>query len=145
MKSLSLRRWRRRLILLHKFINNFTPDYTRDTIPPLHENNRRLSNPPVVGHIKAGTETLKSSFYPQFLSECNKLDPEIRESSSVSVLTKKSSSQIRPPSNFIYGIHDPKGILYLTQLRMGLSKLNFQKFKHNLKGTINPIVQLTMA
>ena len=30
-ESLSSRRWSRRLILLYKFINNLTPDYTRDS------------------------------------------------------------------------------------------------------------------
>ena len=28
---------------------------------------------------------------------------------------------------------------FLTQLRVGLSKLNFQKFKHNFGDTVNPI------
>ena len=28
---------------------------------------------------------------------------------------------------------------YLTQLRVGLSKLNFHKFKHNFRDTINPM------
>ena len=35
--------------------------------------------------------------------------------------------------------HDPKGLSYLTQLRVGLSKLNFHKFKHNFRDTINPM------
>ena len=37
------------------------------------------------------------------------------------------------------GIHDPKGLSYLTQLRVGLSKLNFHKFKHNFRNAINPM------
>ena len=55
-ESLSSRRWSRRLILLYKFINNLTPDYTRDPIPPLHGNNYPFRNPPVVGQIRARTE-----------------------------------------------------------------------------------------
>ena len=39
----------------------------------------------------------------------------------------------------MFGIHDPKGSSYLTQLRVGLSKLEFHKFKHNFKDTINPM------
>ena len=35
------------------------------------------------------------------------------------------------------GIHDPIGLSYLTQLRVGLSKLNFHKFKNDFKDTIN--------
>ena len=48
-------------------------------------------------------------------------------------------SIIRPPAKSVYGIHDPKGLSYLTQLRVGLSKLNFHKFKHNFRDTINPM------
>ena len=51
----------------------------------------------------------------------------------------KLFSQIRPPANSVYGIHNPKEIAYLTQLRMGLRKLNFHKFKHNFKDTITPM------
>ena len=88
-ESLGSRRWSRHLILLYKFINKLTPDYTRDPIPPLYENNYPFRNPSVVGQIRARTEKFKSSFYPHSLSEWNKLDPEIRESSSASILKKK--------------------------------------------------------
>ena len=33
--------------------------------------------------------------------------------------------------------HDPTGLSHLTQFRDGLSKLNFHKFKHNFRYTIN--------
>ena len=39
----------------------------------------------------------------------------------------------------VFGIHDPIGLSYLTQLRVGLSKLNFHKFKHNFRDTVNPM------
>ena len=46
---------------------------------------------------------------------------------------------IRPPAKSVFGIHDPIGLSYLTQLRVGLSKLCFHKFKHNFKDSINPM------
>ena len=49
---------------------------------------------------------------------------------------------IRPPANSVYGIHNPKGIAYLTQLRVGLSKLNFHKFKHDFKDSVNPMCSI---
>ena len=49
---------------------------------------------------------------------------------------------IRPSANFVYGIHNPNGIAYSTQLRVGLSKLNFHKFKHNFKDTVNPMCSI---
>ena len=38
-----------------------------------------------------------------------------------------------------FGIHDPAGLSYLTQLRVGLSQLTFHKFKHNFRDTLNPM------
>ena len=73
------------------------------------------------------------------MTKWNKLNPEIRESSFVRVLKKKLFSQIGPPANSVYGIHNPKGIAYLTQLRKELSKLNFHKFNHNFKDSSNPM------
>ena len=35
--------------------------------------------------------------------------------------------------------YDPKALAILTQLRVGLSKLNFHKFRHNFRDTINPL------
>ena len=34
---------------------------------------------------------------------------------------------------------DPKGLSILAQLLVGLSKLNFRKFKHNFDYTLNPL------
>ena len=39
----------------------------------------------------------------------------------------------------IFGIDDPIGVSYLSQIRVGLSKLNLHKFKHNFKDTTNPL------
>ena len=46
-------------------------------------------------------------------------------------------SIIRPPVKSVHGIHNPKGLSHLTQLRVGLSKLNFHESKHNFRDTIN--------
>ena len=46
---------------------------------------------------------------------------------------------VRPPAKSVFGIHDPLVLSYLSQLRVGLSKLKFHKFKHNFKDTLNPL------
>ena len=78
-------------------------------------------------------------FYPNCLSEWNKLDPELRLAPSIAVFKKKLLSIVRPPAKSVFGIPDPIGLPYLTQLRVGLSKLNFHKFKHDFRDTINPM------
>ena len=69
----------------------------------------------------------------------NELDPEVRLALSVAVFKKKLLSIIRPPARSIFGVDDSTGLSYLTQLRVGLSKLNFHKLKHNFRDTINPM------
>ena len=60
-----------------------------------------------------------------------------RHDPSISAFKTKLLSKIRPLPKSVFRIHDPTGLSYLTQLMVGLSKLNFHKFKHNFKDTIN--------
>ena len=45
------------------------------------------------------------------------------------------TSLIRPPKKSIFGIHDPKGIKFIFQLRLGLSPLKSHKKRHNFSDT----------
>ena len=138
-ESLNSRRWSRRLTLFYKILNNLTPLYTKVPIPPLHQSNYSLRNQDVIGQIRARTEKFQSSFYPNCISEWNQLDPEIRLAPSIAVFKTKLLSIIRPPAKSVFGIHDPIGLSYLSQIRVGLSNLNFHKFRHNFKDTVNPL------
>ena len=64
---------------------------------------------------------------------------KIRFAPSVAVFKTRLLAKIRPPAKSVFGIHDSIGLSYLTQLRAGLSKLNFHKIKHNFRDTINPM------
>ena len=110
-----------------------------DPIPPIHQSLYSLRSQDVIGRIKSRTENFKSSFYPNCLSEWNKLEPELRLPPSISVFKKMLLSIIRPLAKSVFSIHDPIGLSYLTQLRLGLSKLNLHKFKHNFRDTVNPM------
>ena len=96
-------------------------------------------NADVIGQIRARTTRFKASFYPDCLSEWNTLDQEVWLSPLLSIFKTKLSKLIRPTPKLVYGIHDPKGLAILTQLRVGLSKLNFHKFRHNFRDTVNPL------
>ena len=93
----------------------------------------------MIGQIKARTERFRPSFYPHCLKECNILDPQIRNASSVDAFKKYIVSIARTKAKSIFGIQDLIGLPYLTQLRTGVSKLNYYKFRHNFKDTINPM------
>ena len=111
----------------------------KDPIQQPPQSRYSLRNQDFVGRTRARTEKFKSSFYPQCLSEWNKIDPEIRLAPSVAVFKAKLLSIICPPSKSIFGIYDPIGLSYLSQIRVGLSKLNCHKFKHNFRDTVNPM------
>ena len=110
--------------------------YTVEPMPPLHQSQYCLHNQDVIGRLNARTEKLKSTFYPNCLSEWNRLEPELRLGPFIAVFKKKLLSIIRPPAKSVYGIHDPRRLSHLTQLKVGLSKLNFHNFKHNFRATI---------
>ena len=55
-ESLSSRRWSRRLTLFYKFVNNLSPEYTVDPIPPLHQLQYCLRDRDVIGRMRARTE-----------------------------------------------------------------------------------------
>ena len=123
--------------MFYKILNNLTPIYMKHPFPPQRPLQYCLGNQDVTGRIKARTEKLLSSFYPHCLSEWNKFDPEIRLAPSVAVFKKQLLSIIRRPAKSFFGIHGPIGLSHLCQLRVALSKLNFHKFKHNFRDTIN--------
>ena len=132
-ESLNLRRWSRHLILVYKILNNFTPDYTRYPILQLKMVPWSFSKEDVVGQVRTTTSKLKSTFYPQCLSEWNKLDPSNTSSSPLRIKLLKLSS---PLPKLVYSIYDPIGLAILTQLRVGLCKLNSHKYRHNFRETI---------
>ena len=49
------------------------------------------------------------------------LHDNIRNSESISITKSKLLSFIRPVQSNIYNIFDPKGVKFLTRLRLGLS------------------------
>ena len=139
-ESLSQRRWSRRLILFYNIVNDITPDYLRYPIPKLPQAAMySFRNADVIGQIRARTTRFKASFYPDCLSEWNALDQEIRLSPSLSTFKTKLLKLIRPTPKLVYGIHDPKGLVILTQLRVGLSKLNCHNFRHNFRDTVSAL------
>ena len=55
--------------------------------------------------------------------------------SSFGNLKEHIRSLIRPEKKSIFGIHDPSGVRYLFQLRVGLSPLRYHKTRHNFIDT----------
>ena len=75
------------------------------------------------------------------MSEWNKLDLNIRNSASLKAFKKKLLNFILPCSNSIFDIHNLLGIKLLTRLRLGLSPLHEDKFRHCFQDTLNPLCE----
>ena len=62
-----------------------------------------------------------------------------------SIFKKSLLGFIRPNSYSIFNINDPKGIKYLTRLRLNFSHLIRQhKFRHNFQDTLNPLCSCSL-
>ena len=58
---------------------------------------------------------------------------------SLNIFKKNILKFIRPTVNNICGFHNPKGIKYLTRLRLGLNQLYEHEFKNNFLNSLNPL------
>ena len=89
--------------------------------------------------FKCRTNCFKHSFLPSTLNDWFNLDINIRNSESITLFKCRLLSFIRPVQNSIYNIFDPKGLKFLTRLRLGLSHLNAHRFRHNFQDCLNPL------
>ena len=103
------------------------------------QSNYSLCNQNVIGWIGSRTEIFRSHFYPSCVSEWNEIDSETRLVPYVVVFENNTLSTIHIPAKTIVGIHDPKGLPPLSQIRLGLIKLNFYRFKHFFQANSNTI------
>ena len=102
----------------------------------MHYTFRNLDKIP---YFKTKHNFFKNSFFPSVIIEWNKLDPSLRRCDSYNVLKSNILKFIRPSSNSFFDCHNPIGIKYITRIRLGLSHLRQNKFKHSFQDTRNPI------
>ena len=135
-ESLSSRRWLRRIIQFYKISNNMTPPYLKDKLPrhrvPLYNRNNNNIN---YHEIRTRTLRFSGSFFPDAISSWNNIISNFDTFPSIGTLKKCLLSLIRPGKKDTFSIHDPLGLRYLFQLRLGLSSLRYHKKKHNFIDT----------
>ena len=102
----SLRRTKHKLVIFYKIINNLTPPYLQDFVPPLVQeaNPYRLRNSNDICTIHANTNMYYNSFYPSTIRDLNNLPQEIKESSSVASFKYQlnKDNQRRAPPKFFF-------------------------------------------
>lgn len=132
------RRNTRRLCQFYKIYNNLTPVYLKTPIPaPKQYSNLRTNKP--LNVMKCRTCKFSNSFYPDSVSVWNDTSDTIRNITSVTKFKSTLFNIIRPKPRPIFGIHDPKNIRILLQLRVGLSPLKHHKKCHKFQDTPSEI------
>ena len=82
---------------------------------------------------------IRWTIYPDAVVCWNNLDPILRTLETLSKFKSEILKIIRPMRKEIFNIHNPVGIKYIYQLRVGLSTLKAHKKAHNFSDTPNDI------
>ena len=130
------RRWARRLCLLYKVFSTGQPSYIYDLLPPMRSSRRHVNS---FNTVSCKSEYFKNSFTPNVISEWNKLDPDIRSSTSYNLFRNTLLKFIRPAQRKTFNINDSVGVKLLTRLRLGFSHLRDHKFRHGFRDIVNPL------
>ena len=133
-ESLSDRRKKQRLVLLYKIINNLTPSYLRDKLPPL-KNPFAAETSYTYRDFRIRTERFRNSFFPDTIKQWNVVISDFQDMPTLDEFRSHLHSLYRPNARETYGIYDPEGLKYLFQLRVGLSPLRYHKKRHNFLDT----------
>ena len=102
------------------------PNYLINFGPKCERNTRTRNNS--IPTFNCRTNCFKYSFLPSILNDWFNLDPNIRSYASISIFKSELLSFTHPVQTNIYSIFDPKGLTFLTRLRLGLSHLNKHRF-----------------
>ena len=138
-ESLSERRWCRSILQLHKMLSNKTPSYLKDKLSrhrrPLYSRNKTNT----FHVIRCRSSRYMNSFFSDAIISWNNIIIYFDIIPSINILKDHILSMIRPEKKTIFCIHDPLGLRYLLQLRVGLSSLRHHKKCHNFIDTPSDI------
>ena len=122
-KSLTDRRWCRRLFHFYTIQNNLTPPYLKAPIHPIRSHLFGSRSVNVISGIKCKSKSYSNSFYSDSIRYWNKIGPELRNSPNLKSFKLGILALVRTPPKRIFDIHDPIGMKWLFQLRVGISPL----------------------
>ena len=136
-ESLDDRRRCRRILQVHKIVNNKTPSYLKDELPRFRRALYSQTNENMIYEIPCNSDRHMNSFFPDGIKLWNIVIEDFKNIPSFVILKKHILSLYRPKKKEIYGIHDPLGLRNLFQLRVGLSLLNHHKKRHGFLDTLS--------
>ena len=107
-ETLSDRRMCRRILQIHNIMNNKTPSYLKDKLPPKHRS--FLFN--VFRRIKCKTNRYMNSFFPHAISSWDLVIAHFEVSPFSDCLKDHVLSLFRPMTKSIFGVHYPVSLRY---------------------------------
>ena len=113
------------------------PPYLKESLPLKRSLLFGNNNLHLYHEISCNTDRYIYSFFLDSTRSWNNIDINFQSSPSIGTCKKNIFSLIRPTPKSTSGIHDPQGIKYLLQLRVGLSPLRHHKTIHNFLDTPN--------
>ena len=125
-------------MLFFKLTKTKSPKYLVNNISNV-KSTYRTRNTENIPQLHVRHTFFRNSYFPSIATEWNNLDKSIRNSKSFSIFRKNILKFIRPSSNSIFNRHNPRGVKLLTRLRLGLSHLRDNKFKHSFQDSLNPV------
>ena len=138
-QSLSNRRAMHRLIQICKIVNNQTPSYLKDKLPPPRLRVLRNMDPKKIYPRATKTNRHEKNFYHNSIRLWNGIVGELEGDITVNQIKSFLLKRDCPKPRSFFGIHDPTGLHYLFQLRTGLSPLRSHKFHHHFNDTLSEL------
>ena len=97
--------------------------------------NKYNNNDNIFHEIRCRSSRYMNSFFLDAITSWNNVISHFDRIPSINILKNHIFSLIRLKGKNILGIHDPSGLRYLLQLRVGLSLLRYHKKCHNFIDT----------
>ena len=136
-ESLSDRRKSRRILQFHKIVDQATPSYLREKIPPNRNVMIPLPNVFQVARIRPRpTDRYLWSFFPNAIAGWNQIISDFEDRPTYTKLKSHLISLYRPKAKSIFDTYNPTLLRHLFQLRLGLSQLRYHKKRHGFKDTV---------
>ena len=127
------------ILHIHNILNNKSPSYLKEKLPP----NRRpflYSEMPVTVFTR-----YMNSFFSDAVASCGIFIEHFENIPSFDTLKDHLITFFRPETKSIFRIHGPIGIRYILQLRVSLSPLRSHKKRHNFIDTPSEICHCTQG
>ena len=134
-ETLSDRRSNNRIFQIYKIISKSTLSYLKDKLPP-HRHHFLVH---VFRDLRCKSNRYSYSFFPDAISSWNIFISHFENFPTYSSFKKYVIGCHRPVGKPVFDIHDPTGLRYLFQLRLGLSSLRSHKKKYGFSDTPSDI------